>query len=85
MTRLKNADPQKPFTSRQVLIEHRLRADDKLSNEDLRQMGLVLRELGCVDAERKQGQRYWKIPLDWSLDKVENGNKGRPSYLYGPA
>ncbi len=69
--RFEGRDPQKPFSSREVFIEHHLREDSKMTNEDKRQMGLVLRELGCVEAGRKQGERHWKIPLDWSLEKVQ--------------
>jgi len=71
MTRLKNADPQKPFTSRQVLIEHHLRDDSELKNEDLRQMGIVLKELGCKKGRRVNGSHTWYIPTDWSVDKIQ--------------
>tara|TARA_A100001011_G_scaffold372188_1_gene430329 strand:+ start:518 stop:733 length:216 start_codon:yes stop_codon:yes gene_type:complete len=71
MTRLKNADPQKPFTSRQVLIEHHLRDDSELKNEDLRQMGIELKELGCKKGRRVNGSHTWYIPSDWSVDKIQ--------------
>ena len=63
MTRLKNADPQKPFTSRQVLIEHHIRDDSTLRTENLRQMGIVLRELGCKKRARVNGSHTWYNPL----------------------
>jgi hypothetical protein len=34
-------------------------------------MGIVLKELGCTKAKRKNGERYWEIPQEWSLDEVQ--------------
>ena len=60
-----------PFTAREILILGRLNDELKFTTEDYRQMGIVLRELGCVQAGRIRGQRHWKRPLDWSLDKIQ--------------
>ena len=60
-----------PFTAREILIRTRYIDELKLTTEDYRQMGIVLRELGCVEAGRKLGQRHWKRPLDWSLEMVQ--------------
>ena len=60
-----------PFTAREILILGRLNDELKFTTEDYRQMGVVLRELGCVKAGRKQGQHHWKRPLNWSLDMVQ--------------
>jgi len=60
-----------PFTAREILIRTRYIDELKLTTEDYRQMGIVLRELGCVEAGRKNQQRHWKRPLDWSLEKIQ--------------
>ncbi len=70
-TRVEGTNPQTPFTSRQVLIEHHLRMDKDLKNEDLRQMGIVLKELGCKKGKRVNGTHTWYIPTDWSVDKIQ--------------
>ncbi len=61
------------FTSRDILMRDSsyLKDDLKFTTEDYRQMGIVLRELGCVEAGRKNQQRHWKRPLDWSLEKIQ--------------
>ena len=59
------------FTARDILKRDDFKKDGIAITEDYRQMGIVLKELGCVQAGRKQGQRHWKRPLDWSLDKVQ--------------
>ncbi len=60
-----------PFTAREILIRTRYIDELKLTTEDYRQMGIVLKELGCVQAGRKEGQRHWKRPLNWSLEMVQ--------------
>ena len=59
------------FTARDILVRDRFSDELKLTTEDHRQMGIVLRELGCVEAGRKNQQRHWKRPLDWSLEKIQ--------------
>ena len=70
-TRVEGRNPQAPFTSKQVLIENRLRMEKNLKNEDLRQMGIVLKELGCKKGKRVNGTHTWYIPTDWSVDKIQ--------------
>ena len=70
-TRVEGRNPQAPFTSKQVLIENHLRMDKDLKNEDLRQMGIVLKELGCKKGKRVNGTHTWYIPTDWSVDKIQ--------------
>ena len=60
-----------PFTAREVLVTNKFSDELKLTTEDYRQMGVVLKDLGCVKAGRKQGQHHWKRPLDWSIEMVQ--------------
>ena len=64
-------EPFTPFTARQIFEETTLRASKDITKEDLRQMGIVLKELGCIKSKRSAGERYWQIPQDWSLDDVQ--------------
>ena len=67
----KSASCFTPFTAREIFSETTLRIPREITKEDLRQMGIVLKELGCTKAKRKNGERYWEIPQDWSLDDVQ--------------
>jgi len=67
----KSASCFTPFTAREIFSETTLRTAREITKEDLRQMGIVLKELGCTKAKRKNGERYWEIPQEWSLDEVQ--------------
>ena len=59
------------FTSRAILELSKLREDNKATKEDYRQMGLVLRDLGCKKGIRENGSRTWYRPTDWSLENIQ--------------
>ena len=61
----------KSFSSREIFEETSLRLAKDVSKEDLRQMGIVLKELGCISAKREKGERKWRIPSDWSPNSVQ--------------
>ncbi len=60
-----------PFTAREILVATRYIDELKLTTEDYRQMGICLKELGCVQSGRKKGQHHWKRPINWSLEMVQ--------------
>ncbi len=59
------------FTSRAILELSKLREDNKATKEDYRQMGLVLRDLGCKKGIRENGSRTWYRPTGWSLNNIQ--------------
>ena len=59
------------FSARDILEASGLREASKATKEDYKQMGFVLKELGCKKGKRRNGSRTWYRPEGWSLNDVQ--------------